>query len=83
MPLVEFKGKREDSLDEQPRKLFMQTLLLGWVAFGVVFLIKRNALRAKIVLFRGPRMGVWIRLGWVSRFWGAPIIIVELKTPCS
>ena len=31
-----------------------------------------------MVLFRGPRMGGWIRRGWISRFWGAPIFSPEV-----
>ena len=33
-PIVDSKGKREDSLHEQPRKLFTQTLFIGVGGFG-------------------------------------------------
>ena len=34
--------------------------------------------------FPWPRMGGWVRHGWISRFWGAPIFSPEVpKIPIS
>ena len=31
--------------------------------------------------FRGPRMGGWIRRGWIWRFWSAPVFRPEVPKP--
>ena len=51
----------EDNTSNRPRKKFdpkksTGTLVGAWLGQGL----------------RGPRMGVWIRRGWMSLFWGAP-----------
>ena len=41
----------------------------------------QNPCEACTLKVRGPRMGAWIRHGWISRFGGAPIFSPEVPKP--